>query len=80
KSCYDARHRKPTTYKTGDFVLIRDGHSKIGGSKKLKSKYKGPYQITKILNNNRYVVTDIPGFNVTSKPYNSILSLDKIKP
>jgi len=35
--------------------------------------------ITKILNHNRYVVKDIPGFNQTSKPYNSILSADKLK-
>lgn len=42
-------------------------------------KYKDPYQVSKVLNKNRYVITDIPGFNVTSKPYNSILSSDKLK-
>lgn len=77
---YDQRHRKPTAYKTGEYVLIRDLQSKAGVSKKLKPNYKGPYVIDKVLNNNRYVVKDIPGFNITARPYNAILSPDKIKP
>jgi len=32
------------------------------------------------LKKNRFVVTDVPGYNITSKPYNTILSADKIKP
>jgi len=33
--------------------------------------------ITEILNKNRYVVQDMPGFNYTARSYNSILSTDK---
>lgn len=62
-----------------DFVLIRELSSKPGENKKFKMKYKGPYQVSKVLNKNRYVITDIPGFNVTTKSYNSILSSDKLK-
>ncbi|KYM97844.1 hypothetical protein ALC62_11459 [Cyphomyrmex costatus] len=80
KTYYDRKHRKPTRYKTGDYVLIRDATVKPGDSRKFKPVYKGPYQIAKVLNKNRYVVTDIPGFNITSRPYNSILSPDRIKP
>lgn len=80
KLYYDKRHKKPTQYNIGDYVLVRELQMKPGQSKKLKPKYKGPYQIAKILNNNRYVIQDIPGFNVTSKPYNSIMSPDKFKP
>jgi len=52
---------------------------KFDENKKFKPKYKEPYMVSKVLNKNRYVVTDIPGFNIVPKPYNSILSLDRIK-
>lgn len=78
---YDKKHRLPTAYNQGDFVVIRDLQAKTGQSKKLKTNYKGPYVIAKALNNNRYVVQDVSGFNHTSKTYNSsILSPDKLKP
>lgn len=80
KIYYDKRHSKPTRYKIGDYVLIRDTLLKSGENRKFKPKYKGPYLIAKVLNKNRYVVTDIPGFNLSSRPYNSILSSDRIKP
>lgn len=76
----DSHCKKPTLYKDGDYILIRDDRSKIGVSSKLKPKYKGPYQVSKSLGNNRYVVTDIPGFNITQKPMDTILSSDRIKP
>jgi len=67
KSYSDAHSRKPTQYHEGDYVLVRDTRATVGESAKLKPKYKGPYLIKKILGNNRYVVTDIPGFNLTSR-------------
>lgn len=73
---YDKRHKKPCQYHPGDYVLIRDYVIKPGEDKKLKPVYKGPYMISKILNKNRYVVQDIPGFNHTTRPYNSVLSTD----
>jgi len=79
KSYYDERHKKPSIYKTDDFVMIRDAGLKPGEDSKLKPKYKGPYVVTRVLNKNRYVVVDIPGCNITRKPYNSILSTDRIK-
>lgn len=80
KIYYDSAHKKPTVYKEGDFVLIRDLQAKAGQSKKFKVNYKGPYLITKVLDKNRYVVRDVPGFNLSNKPYNTIHSPDKIKP
>lgn len=79
KAYYDRHHKKPTIYKEGDRVLIRDLQAKAGTSKKLRPNYKGPHEIAKVLNKNRYVVKDIPGFNITQKPYNTILSSDKLK-
>lgn len=80
KIYYDVKHKKPSQYKKGDYVLIRDSVVKLGEHKQLKPKYKGSYMVSKILNKNRYVIQDIPGFNITAKPYNSILSPDRIKP
>lgn len=80
KHYYDSHHKKPTQYKPGDYVLIRDSQTKIGESRKLKPNYKGPYVVTKALNKNRYVIGDISGFNITAKLYNSILSPDRMKP
>lgn len=61
-------------------MLIRDSIVKPGESKKLKSQFKEPYITTKVLNKNRYVVQDMPGHNIVARPYNSILSPDRIKP
>ena len=56
--------------------MIRDTVLKPGEDKKLKANYKGPYLIDKVLDNNRYVVKDIPGHNISARPYNSVLSPD----
>jgi len=79
KIYYDKKHKKPSKYNPGDFVWIRNTVVKSGEDRKLKPAYKGPYLVAKVLNNNRYVVQDIPGFNVLSRPYNSILSTDRMK-
>lgn len=79
KTYYDKRHTKPSKYKPNDFVLIRDTTVKTGEGRKFKPNYKGPYLVSKVLNKNRYVITDIPGFNVSQRPYDSILSTDRMK-
>ncbi|KYN15701.1 hypothetical protein ALC57_12071 [Trachymyrmex cornetzi] len=79
KSYYDKHHHKPLSYKSGDFVMIRDSAVKMGECRKLKSDFKGPYKVTKVLDKNRYVVQDIPGSSITSRSYNSILSPDRMK-
>ncbi|XP_067215683.1 protein FAM200A-like [Linepithema humile] len=80
KLYYDKHHKKPTVYHEGDYVLVRDAQKKVGQNNKLKPNYKGPYVIAKCLDKNRYVVKDISGFNITQRPYNTILSPDKFKP
>nr|CAI5854752.1 unnamed protein product [Callosobruchus analis] len=49
------------------------------GDKKLIPKYKGPYEITKVLDNDRYVVTDVENFQITQKPFEGICSPDNMK-
>ena len=76
----DERHKKPSIYNEGDYVMIRDTRAKVGESSNLKPKYRGPYLVAKSLGSNRYVIKDIPGFNQTARPLDTILSSDKLKP
>lgn len=55
-------------YNEDDYVLVRDTRTKPGVNSKLKPNYKGPYVVKKVFGNSRYVITDIPGFNLTSRP------------
>ncbi|XP_018374423.1 PREDICTED: uncharacterized protein LOC108768481 [Trachymyrmex cornetzi] len=80
KIYFDRSHKAPKKYKAGEYVRVKDDVVKPGESKKLKSDFKGPYMIDKVLPHNRYVVKDIPGFNITPRPYDSIVSPDKLRP
>lgn len=77
---YDKRHKKCSMYKAGDLVMVKVLQHKPGTNQKLKPKYKGPYQVKVVLNKNRYVIVDVPGYQLTQKPLNTILSADKLKP
>lgn len=59
--------------------MIRDSTLKPGEERKLKPLFRGPFLVAETLNKNRYVITDIPGFNESQRPYNSILSPDRMK-
>jgi len=80
KEIYDEKHKKPTLYKEGDLVMIRDMAARPGINKKLLPKFKGPYQVRRVLRKNRYVIGDVHGGQIANKPYNSVLSSDKLKP
>lgn len=60
--------------------MVRNSQIKTGESKKLTLQYKDPYLNVKALSKNRYVVTDVPGFNLITRSFNTILSPDRIKP
>lgn len=79
KRQYDKRHKRNTLYKKGDLVLIKIMQHKPGTNAKLIPKFKGPYQVKKVLKKNRYVITNIPGCSLTQKALNTILSSDKLK-
>lgn len=72
----DQRSVKPTLYNESEYVLARDTRITPGVNSKLKPKYKGPYLIAKSLGNNRYVIRDIPGFNLTAGLMDTILLAD----
>lgn len=72
KQHYDEKRKAPYKYQVHDYVMLRNFDSTAGVSTKLKSERKGPYEIIKVLENDRYVVQDISGFQNTQIPYEGI--------
>ncbi|RLU21881.1 hypothetical protein DMN91_006258 [Ooceraea biroi] len=77
---YNRSHKTATTYSEGDYVMITNIDTTVGANKKLIPKYKGPYVVHKCLGSDRYVVRDIPGFQITQLPYDGVVSADRMKP
>lgn len=50
-----------------------------GQSKKLESKFQGPYRIKKVLKNDRFIIEDTP-LTRKGKRYEGIVAIDKIFP
>lgn len=50
KIYFDKRHKSPTQYKSGEYVLVRDTTVKPGENKKIKPAYKSLYLVKKALN------------------------------
>lgn len=59
--------------------MIRNVDSTPGINKKFIPKYKGPYVIKKKLDFDRYIVTDIEGFQLSQIPYTGTISLDQLR-
>lgn len=81
KEKHDAGRIPATKYEIGDLVKIfRNNFDNYGKSTKLLSKFVGPYKITEVLGNDRYRITDIPGFTKKGKPYKTVIAADRIRP
>lgn len=68
-----------SSFKIGDFVVIKNVDTTIGVNKKLLPKFKGPYVITKVLPNDRYVVKDIENCQITQFPYDGVIEACNIR-
>ncbi|XP_039749185.1 uncharacterized protein LOC120625970 [Pararge aegeria] len=80
KERFDKSRVKAKTYKEGDLVLIRiQSQSNDGQSRKLMPTFKGPFQVKKILNNDRYEVVDLRGSQRCSKMYNGVAVAENMK-
>nr|XP_041632306.1 uncharacterized protein LOC121502671 [Drosophila kikkawai]XP_041633177.1 uncharacterized protein LOC121503111 [Drosophila kikkawai] len=66
--------------KKGNLVVVENEPAATGESRKLEPRYRGPYIVVKVLGNDRYVIEDIPGIQITGRKYSSVYSSDKIKP
>lgn len=80
KSYVDERRRPPNRYSVDDYVMIKNFDSHAGVSKKLKPKFKGPYRVSKVLGNDRYVLEDIEGFQQSRNPYTGIWAVGNMRP
>lgn len=81
KNRYDKTKIKAKIYKLDDLVkILKPVAHNDGKSKKLLPKFSGPFRITKVLENDRYEVSSIPGTKITTKNYCNIFSADRIKP
>ena len=77
---YNLRRAAPKLYKSGaDVGVRRDAASNDGKSKKTLKKYKGPYEIKKVLDKDRYIVGDIKGAQRSQKPYEGVFPSEKLK-
>ncbi|XP_018395908.1 PREDICTED: uncharacterized protein LOC108774330 [Cyphomyrmex costatus] len=77
---YNLRRKSAREYKVGDYVEIRNVETTPGINKKLIPKFKGPYVIKAVLDYDRYIVTDIDGFQLTQRPYTGIVAPDHMRP
>lgn len=80
KSIYDAKRKTPRQYKCGDLVMIRNFESTPGISKKLIPQFRGPYEISKVLRNDRYIVSDPAGFQNSQKLYVGTWDTNNLRP
>ena len=69
-----AQHCKPAkVYQVGDYVVVRNVDTVVVSNKKFIQTYRGRYIISKVLPNDRYVVKDIEGCQLTQIMYDGII-------
>jgi len=73
------RKARPEKFHKGDLVLIKWEAPASRQSRKLEPKYKGPYQITRELRYDRYVVTDVEGEQLGQRPFSGVIGFDRLK-
>lgn len=80
KTQFDKKRKAPHEYSVGDYVMVRNIVTEAGVNQKLLPKFKGPYTVSKILGNDRYVVTDVPGFQISQRRFEGTFSPTNMKP
>lgn len=76
---YNARSKDPVKYKIGDYVMITNTEVTPGVNKKLLPKFKGPYKVKRVLDNDRYLIEDVDGFQLSQKPFESVFDASHMK-
>lgn len=80
KEKHDAHRVAAPTYKVGELVKItKISFRNKGKSTKLLPKFIGPYKVAKVLGNDRYEISTIPGFK-QSRLYETVVASDRMRP
>ena len=80
KKHYDKYRKKGHQFSVGDYVMVKNFDSTPGVARKLIPSFKGPYEIDKKLRNDRYLLKDIAGFQVSQKPYHGVWEAANLRP
>lgn len=78
KETFDKTRAPTKIFKEGDLVMIPNHNPERGKSKKLAPKFRGPFKVTSVLDNDRYEVTNIEGHS--QKRYKNVYPADHLKP
>lgn len=79
KKYHDEKRKPARIYQVGDRVMIKNFHT-TGDSSKLAPLFKGPYEVERVLRNDRYVIKDIDGFQNTRLPYKGTWAATNMRP
>ena len=80
KEYFDKKRKPAHNYNIGDYVMIKNIETAKGASHKIIPKFKGPYEVARVLKNNRYVIKDISGHQMSQKPYEGTWEAVNMRP
>lgn len=76
----NSKRRESVKYVSGDYVMVTNFDSHAGISRKLIPKFRGPYRVSKVLRNDRYLLEDVENFQQSRAPYKGVWSASNMKP
>lgn len=77
ESYVNRKRKKAYVYSEGDLVMLKNFESSGG---KLVPAFKGPYHILRELRNDRYVVADVEGCQMSQTPYQGTWEASNMRP
>lgn len=80
KRIYDCRHKVARKYQLGDKVMVKNYDSTPDAPQKLIPRFKGSYQVDRVLRNDRYVLKDVEGFQLSQMPYKGTWEAKNMRP
>ncbi|XP_076660976.1 uncharacterized protein LOC143364587 [Halictus rubicundus] len=80
RGCLKCIAYTPNCGKVKDKVLIRNYDCTPGVSTNIIPRFKGPYEIDRVLRNDRYVIKDVEGFQLSQTPYRGTWEAANMRP